>query len=50
MNGAIRRASSVIDPSKIRIGIAEKALPFPREDVMTAMMIKSSTDFTASVE
>ena len=50
MIGAISLASSVMLPSKANTGIAEKAHPFPMDDVMTATMMKSSTDFTASVE
>ena len=50
MTGAITFASSVTPPSNRTTGIAEKAAPFPIEDVITIMMMKSSTDFTASVE
>ena len=50
INGAIRVDSRVMPPSKKKMGIAEKAQPLPMEDVMTIMMIKSSTDFTARVE
>ena len=40
----------VMPPSKSRIGMAEKAQPLPMEEVMTAMMMKSSTALTARVE
>ena len=43
-------ASSVMAPSKRKTGIAEKAHPFPRDEVMTVIMMKSSTDFTARVD
>ena len=42
-------ASKVMEPSKINTGIAEKIHPFPMEDVMTAIMIRSKTDFTARI-
>ena len=48
--GDIKRASRVIPPSKINTGIAEKAHPFPMDEVIATIMIKSKTDFTASVE
>ena len=47
MSGAASEARSVTPPSSRKMGIAEKALPFPIDDVMTATMMKSSTDFTA---
>ena len=50
ITGERSRASSVMTPSKAKTGSAEKAAPLPMEDVITAMMMKSSTDFTASVE
>ena len=50
MTGATSLASRVMLPSKSRIGMAEKAAPLPREEVMTAMIIKSRTDLTARVE
>ena len=50
ITGDIRRASKVMHPSNINTGIAEKVQPFPIDDVITAIMIKSKTDFTASVE
>ena len=50
IKGAISLARRVMPPSKAKIGIAEKAHPLPMEEVMTMMIIKSSTDLTASVE
>lgn len=50
ITGDISRANRVRQPSKTNTGIAEKAQPFPIDDVITAMIIKSKTDFTASVE
>ena len=50
ITGATSRASRVMSPSKIRTGIAENAQPLPRDEVITAMMMKSSTDLTARVE
>ena len=50
MTGATRRASSVILPSKTNTGMAEKIQPRPLAEVMTAMIRKSKTDFTARVE
>ncbi len=50
MIGEISLASRVMLPSNKRTGIAEKAHPFPSEEVITAIMMKSSTDFTTSVE
>ncbi len=50
ITGATSLASKVIAPSTANTGIAENAQPFPSEEVITAIMMKSSTDFTASVE
>ena len=46
--GEISLAISVIVPSNANTGMAEKALPFPRDDVMTTMIMKSRTAFIAS--
>ena len=48
--GEINFAKSVIAPSKTKTGIAENTAPFPMEEVITAIMIQSRTDLTASVE
>ena len=50
INGATSRASKVMEPSNKSTGIAENAQPFPMVEVITAMIMKSSTDFTAMVE
>ena len=50
MIGETSLASSVIAPSNTNTGMAENIAPFPREDVITATMMKSNTDFTARVE
>ena len=43
-------ANIVMSPSNKSLGIAEKAAPFPRDAVITIMMIKSRTDFVARIE
>ena len=50
IRGEMSLARRVMLPSKRKIGMAEKAQPFPMEEVMTATMMKSSTDFMARVE
>ena len=47
MTGRSSVASRVMEPSNTRIGIAENAQPLPMEQVMTMMMIRSSTDLVA---
>ena len=49
ISGASSRASRVTPPSNRKTGIAENPQPFPMEEVITATMMKSSTDFTARV-
>ena len=48
--GATSRASSVMPPSNTNTGITENMQPRPIAEVMTAMMMKSITAFTARVE
>ena len=50
MIGAISRARSVRLPSTMSTGIAAKAQPLPREEVMTMTMTKSRMDFVTSTE
>ena len=50
ITGEISRASSVMAPSNTNTGIAEKAQPLPMDEVITSMMMKSSTALTARVE
>ncbi len=49
IRGEMRFASKVMEPSKKKTGMAEKAQPFPMEEVMTAMIMKSRTDLTARI-
>ena len=48
MSGFKNVAKTVIAPSNTNTGIAEKAHPFPRDQVITMMMIKSNIAFVAS--
>lgn len=50
MIGEINLARKVTLPSNKNTGIAANILPFPKDDVITPIMIKSSTAFSASVE
>ena len=50
ITGDTNLASNVIQPSNTNTGIAEKAAPFPIDDVITATIINSKTDLTANVE
>lgn len=50
MNGRIKAAQAVIEPSKTNTGIAENMHPFPSEQVITRIITKSSTDFAARID
>ena len=50
MTGRRSPAKAVILPCKIATGIAEKTAPRPIEQLMTIIMIKSSTDLVARME
>ena len=50
MTGFKKEAKTVIKPSKTSTGMDENPAPFPSEQVMTMIMMKSKTAFVARID